>query len=523
MSQLVVKPGRNVARQARRNKDIRKVEGAIIWHARERKKRQKVAQERWDSKQALLQHAKWKKDNIDNVKRKALQNVREDWQLGPLRPNRAIGEGADKYGALTGRQLQKPEIPVHMHRDRNEARRKWGLELEYPLIVDSKKYFHIEKDDRVVVVNGREKGKIGLVQDIVARTHEIIVTGVNKQYYDSDVFNNGGEDVGPKRANEVPIPMNDVRLVVPYEMTEILRLFDKATGNVEETLTKVCKDVIVDKVFMERHTTGIDPFTGKDYGDAEIPKDHQYDPRTSLPIFHRYIAGTQHRIEWPWEKPKVVEDTGLIEEDTPDRPGFLSRTWSTVRHPINSLKSMTSKKPENKAPKAADGEAMFTAKRLEDAKQQASIKKLPKSKDPGLAAAYDDIDTTRNIVEDADSMAYTLVAPPFPDTLGAELRDDIASFERAALEDKDSPRPLKFKRRSRMGDLMGGIARAKLLAAQKMKTPMQLRWEMEQARKIKKKETEPLVSTSELLEALNRHRAAQKVVKGPVEKVEGVE
>jgi|TARA_R110002003_G_scaffold448_12_gene19909 large subunit ribosomal protein L24 len=179
MSQLVVQPGRNAARQAKKLKEIRKVKGAIVWHERERKKRQEIFQERWESKQAVIQRIKWENENVKKVKKTALSNAREDWQLGPLRPNRAIGDNAQKYGALTAQQVQKPDIPVHTQRNRNEARVKKGLDPEYPLVVEDKKYFHIKTLDRVVVVNGPEKGKIGVVQDVVERTHEVIVKGIN--------------------------------------------------------------------------------------------------------------------------------------------------------------------------------------------------------------------------------------------------------------------------------------------------------------------------------------------------------
>lgn len=152
---------------------------AIEWHKRERTKRQKLYQERWESRQAYIQSRKWEKENVHDVKVKALSAVREDWRLGNLRPNRAIGEEVGKYGALTSEQVQKPEIPVHTQKSLNEARVVAGLEPEYPLVVDDKKYFHIQKDDRVVVVNGREKGKIGIVKDILARTHDVVVAGVN--------------------------------------------------------------------------------------------------------------------------------------------------------------------------------------------------------------------------------------------------------------------------------------------------------------------------------------------------------
>lgn len=180
MSQLVVRPGRNAARQAKRLKEVRKVENAIVWHERERKKRQKLYQERHESKQAAIGRMKWENENIKKVTRKALSNAREDWQLGNLRPNRAIGEEEGKYGALTAEQVQKPDIPVHTQKHRNETRERKGLEMESPLVVDDKKYFHIEKNDRVVVINGREKGKIGVVKSIIARTHDVVVTDINK-------------------------------------------------------------------------------------------------------------------------------------------------------------------------------------------------------------------------------------------------------------------------------------------------------------------------------------------------------
>jgi large subunit ribosomal protein L24 len=179
MSPLAVRPGRNAAREAKRLKEVRRVKGAIEWNVKTREKRQKLARERWESKQSLAQRKKWELDNIINIRKKALENAREDWLLGPLRPNRAIGGAGEKYGALSGEQVQRPEIPVHTWKHRNEMRVKRGLEPEYPLVVDDEKYFHIAKDDRVVVIRGRERGKIGVVQSTIARTHQVFITDVN--------------------------------------------------------------------------------------------------------------------------------------------------------------------------------------------------------------------------------------------------------------------------------------------------------------------------------------------------------
>jgi hypothetical protein len=163
MSQLAV-PGRNAARQAKKLKEIRKVKHAIQWRIM------------------------WENEHVHQVRKKALANAKEDWKLGPLRPNRAIGPGADKYGALTGNQMQKPEIPTRTQRNRNETRAKKGLELEYPLVVKArgakdkdvgKKYFPIVKDDRVVILKGKDRSKIGVVQEVIERTHEVIIKGLN--------------------------------------------------------------------------------------------------------------------------------------------------------------------------------------------------------------------------------------------------------------------------------------------------------------------------------------------------------
>ena len=121
--------------------------------------------------------------------------------------------------------------------------------------------------------------------------------------------------MGPKHPNEVPLPMDSVRLVIPSEINQ---------GGV-----KRYKDVIVEKIFMERHTTGIDPYTGTDYGNTEIPKEHQYDPRNGLPIFHRYISGTNHRIEWPWEREEWTEEVEVTQEPGTEKRSWLKKTMST--------------------------------------------------------------------------------------------------------------------------------------------------------------------------------------------------
>lgn len=486
---MVARPGRNAAREAKRLKEIRKVKNAIQWHERERKKRQELAQERWETKQSVIQRIKWENENVKAVRREALRNAKEDWQLGPLRPNRAVGGGAEKYGALTAEKIQKPDISVKIQKNRNEHRARRGIPLEYPLVVDDKKYFPIVKDDRVVILKGKDKGKIGVVQEVVAPTHEVMVKGLNMQYYDSDLFNSAHGGIGPKHASEVPIPLADVRLVIPSEIT-------RGGG-------KRYSDVVVEDIFMERHTTGIDPYTGTDYGSATIPEDHQNDPLTGLPIFHRYIAGTQHRIEWPWEREEEVETSDIAEKSPEESKSFLKKTLSTLRHPITSLKSWREQK---KAGTLEETKADNTAT-IEQLEQEAAekLKERPRSIDPKLPRAYDMVDTTRNIVEGAESMSYTLVAPPFPDTLFEEIRSNVRDLSIEAKKDKEAPRSTKLRRTTEQSVFLREVAKEKKRAAESMKTPMQLRWELEHAKKLQKQKKEPLVETEALLMALGQH------------------
>lgn len=302
--------------------------------------------------------------------------------------------------------------------------------------------------------------------------------------------------MGPKHPNEVPLPLDHVRLVIPSEIDQ---------GGV-----KRYKDVIVEKIFMERHTTGIDPYTGTDYGNSEIPKEHQYDPRNGLPIFHRYISGTNHRIEWPWEREEWTEYVDATQEQSTDNRSWLKKTVSTITQPFSSLDRWRSSNKEGRGQQ--DSGALKTDNieenltEIEKQQQQKFKTEPPRSKNPELSEAYDDVDTTRNIVERSDSMSYILVAPPFPDTLGEELRGDIHDFSIKAKKERDPDAPrIKINRHSEQGVLAREIAKEQKRAADAMKTPMQLRWELEQRKKAEALKKQPLVDRESLLAALGQH------------------
>jgi large subunit ribosomal protein L24 len=179
MSQLAKAPLRT-AKRLQKVKEMKKVMTAIKWHERARKERQELMSDHRKARQVANSLSQWKKENVTDVKRRVLREAREDWKLGPLRPNRAVGDEVSTYGTLDQDAIRRPLIPARIVKERNEKREKRGEEPEYPMVVDDKKYFHIVVDDRVTVIRGREKGKIGIVGEVLEGSHEVIIKDLNK-------------------------------------------------------------------------------------------------------------------------------------------------------------------------------------------------------------------------------------------------------------------------------------------------------------------------------------------------------
>lgn len=98
---------------------------------------------------------------IFHTARKARQ---EDWELGPLAPKRDIGlQAGYKYGSAPLSILQPYEMEKMGEKVKKEGNYPGFREVS-PGIVRGNKF---EVHDRVVVVNGRHKGKIDTVKKVV--------------------------------------------------------------------------------------------------------------------------------------------------------------------------------------------------------------------------------------------------------------------------------------------------------------------------------------------------------------------
>lgn len=109
--------------------------------------------------------AKLQKGNDTLVQREVAKDIRharqvrrERHELGPLAPRWDVGEQTDSYGTMDQRRLRGKEIS-------REERMK---------------YWNIVEGDRVVIITGREKGRIGEVKSCDKKTEQVTVAELNK-------------------------------------------------------------------------------------------------------------------------------------------------------------------------------------------------------------------------------------------------------------------------------------------------------------------------------------------------------
>jgi large subunit ribosomal protein L24 len=114
-----------------------------------------------------------KKEVATDIKAARLAR-REDWELGPLAPKRDVGLKKDTYGTISTMRLRGKELT---------------LEERLKLNPDGSRYPTIVAGDRVVLLQGRDKGKIGKVAALDAARQEVTVEGLNMVRFLSGICN----------------------------------------------------------------------------------------------------------------------------------------------------------------------------------------------------------------------------------------------------------------------------------------------------------------------------------------------
>lgn len=194
--------------------------------------------------------------------KRAKDHHKEDWELGPLAPRRDVGDLKDKYGALSQHLLESPQLTSE-ERKKRIARFAGKGPRNFP-------YCNIRKGDRVVLLSGRDKGKIGKIRDVDLNKGEVKVEGLNK--VDAAIpewVKKSGMEYKPFESVEKAISFDDIRLVTA--------LYDPAT--------KETRDVVV------KETRTANWFTDR------VNRKTTWDRR---------IAGTEIKIPWPKEVEQEV-------------------------------------------------------------------------------------------------------------------------------------------------------------------------------------------------------------------------
>ncbi|KFY13799.1 hypothetical protein V491_06271, partial [Pseudogymnoascus sp. VKM F-3775] len=110
------------------------------------------------------EHERFAQKNLTGDIKTARAARREDYDLGPLAPRRDVGLKKDTYGT------------IHSHRLHGQK-----LTMEERLAVNPSggRYANIVAGDRVVVLEGADKGRIGKVQSFDKEKQQITVEGLN--------------------------------------------------------------------------------------------------------------------------------------------------------------------------------------------------------------------------------------------------------------------------------------------------------------------------------------------------------
>jgi hypothetical protein len=99
---------------------------------------------------------------------RAKRAIKDDWFLGPSAPNINVGEHGPTHGAISEARYQ---MSGSLKEHQKEARCAW---------LGGAKNLNLAEGDRVVLLEGPDKGKIGKVTTVYKDKMEVIVEGLNK-------------------------------------------------------------------------------------------------------------------------------------------------------------------------------------------------------------------------------------------------------------------------------------------------------------------------------------------------------
>ncbi|KAI0147816.1 hypothetical protein GGR57DRAFT_245358 [Xylariaceae sp. FL1272] len=203
----------------------------------------------YQDKQAFQIH----RDEIKDSK----QAIRDDWKYGPNAVRRDVGENAHALGAIHEIRYSAATSDTITLAQRNR-RCQWAGGA-YSLCLKEK--------DRVVVLDGPDKGKIGTVTRIRHEYADLYVEGLNKANVRLGEYTRQQQPDKHAVTIELPLPISAVRLVHP--------ILDEATGQT--------RDVIINQI---------------------LPQNLLTDRLTGERRWNRVVPGLNISIPWPEKQPE---------------------------------------------------------------------------------------------------------------------------------------------------------------------------------------------------------------------------
>ncbi|KAI1210444.1 uncharacterized protein F4807DRAFT_423436 [Annulohypoxylon truncatum] len=237
-------------------KILRRVATAERAVAKRHKKQMQARDKKGLSRQRVRRQQQLSAFGVD-VKN-AKMAIKDAWELGPLAPRSDVGIHAGTRGAIKETQYGVFGRPTPTQL---EARCAWA---------GGTKFLSLAVDDRVVLMEGPDKGRIGKIMDIDPNKMEVFVDGLNKSNVAIDPdLRNRKQPVA--MATELGITISRVRLVHPLK--------DPVTG--------VTRDVIINRI--EPRSIAHDRYTGKRH-------------------WTRVVPGLNAVIPWPKKEPENLKD-----------------------------------------------------------------------------------------------------------------------------------------------------------------------------------------------------------------------
>ncbi|KAK5629377.1 hypothetical protein RRF57_005092 [Xylaria bambusicola] len=213
----------------------------------------------WDTYRDRVSHIRRTRKEIEDGK----QIVRDDWAMGPIAPRTDVGQFHNAFGSISeARYTGSRDFPLSLR----NARCQWAGGLHYLCLA---------KGDRVVLLDGPDKGRIGEIGQINFLTAEVSVHELNKSNITMSEYLRTSEDHVAANV-ELPLPVSSIRLVHP--------ITDPSTGKT--------KDVIINQL---------------------VPTNLVTDRVTNKRRWDRVVPGLNVSIPWP---PKEEPDLSVNKADT---------------------------------------------------------------------------------------------------------------------------------------------------------------------------------------------------------------